>query len=276
MKSEVNKNYISQIQKYPLLSAQEELELADRIQGGDKNALNSLINSNLRLVVSIAYRFYSANMSIMDLIQEGNMGLITAAGKFKSCFSTRFSTYAYPWIVQYMNRYASSRMAFIPLPHRKEDMIRKIKEAAAYLSGQNGTEPSSAEIAVFLSIPEEKIDRYMSYEYSVSSLDSETNSEDSGTSIIDFLADFTYNPEENYLDQEKRAHIRSLVDILPSAEKNVIYMRYNFNGEKNAKTLREISKVVGISPEAVRQIEIRALKHLRTDFYTQEKAVARM
>lgn len=204
------------------------------------------------------------------------MGLITAAGKFKSCFSTRFSTYAYPWIVQYMNRYASSRMAFIPLPHRKEDMIRKIKEAAAYLSGQNGTEPSSAEIAVFLSIPEEKIDRYMSYEYSVSSLDSETNSEDSGTSIIDFLADFTYNPEENYLDKEKRANIRSLVDILPSAEKNVIYMRYNFNGEKNAKTLREISKVVGISPEAVRQIEIRALKHLRTDFSTQEKSVARM
>ena len=263
MEKEIDKNYLSQIQKYQLLTPEEEADLSKKIHAGDKKALTKLVNSNLRLVVSIAHRFNNKNISIMDLIQEGNLGLMTAAEKFHYSFKTRFSTYAYPWIIQYMLRYANTKTAFITLPHRKDDMIRKIQSAQSYLFQQTGKEPDSAELAAYLNISEEKVLDYMSYAYSVASLDTETSDDENSLTIGDFLADNTYSPELMLLKKEEKEGVRNLLRSLPENEQKVIWYRYNFDGEMHTKTLREISKNIGVSPEAVRQTELRAIRHLR-------------
>ena len=137
MEQDVIGSYLNSIKKFSLLSAEEEVELSKKIQSGDKNAVKQLVNSNLRLVVSLARKMQASPSIIMDLIQEGNMGLMVAAEKFSSDFKTRFSTYAYPWIAQYMLRYMNSRTSFIALPSRKEMMIRKIQKSQAYFFQQN-------------------------------------------------------------------------------------------------------------------------------------------
>ena len=263
MERDINKNYLAQIQKYPLLSALEESELSRKIETGDKEALNCLVNSNLRLVVSIAHKFANTHLPLMDLVQEGNMGLLVAAEKFNYSFKTRFSTYAYPWIVQYMLRYANSRVSFIALPHRKDEMIRKIQSAASHLFQQTGHEATSAELAVYLGIPEEQVVDYMRYNYVVSSLDVEAGDDDSSVTMGDLIADQSYAPEQEYLRAEEKARVRSLMDTLPGNERQVLWYRYNFDGSTRTKTLREISKMIGVSPEAVRQTELRALRHLK-------------
>ena len=127
MEKDVVGSYLNSIKTFSLLSAEEESELSVKIQKGDKAALQRLINSNLRLVVSLARRMQVSSSLIMDLIQEGNLGLMVAAEKFRADFKTRFSTYAYPWIAQYMLRYLNIRTSFISLPNRKELMIRKLQ-----------------------------------------------------------------------------------------------------------------------------------------------------
>ncbi len=263
MEKDINKNYLTQIQKYPLLSAQEESELSRKIETGDKEALSRLVNSNLRLVVSIAHKFSNTHLPFMDLIQEGNMGLLIAAEKFNYSYNTRFSTYAYPWIVQYMLRYANSRVSFISLPHRKDEMIRKIQNAQAHLFQQTGHEASCAELSVYLGLPEEQIVDYMGYNYIVSSLDIETSDDENSVTVGDLLPDQTYAPEQEYIREEEKERIRDLMDTLPGNEKRVLWYRYNFDGENHTKTLREISKMIGVSPEAVRQTELRALRRLK-------------
>ena len=263
MNNEIDVNYVNQIQKYPLLTADEEAHLSHRIESGDKSALTALINSNLRLVVSVAHKFNGARVSMMDLIQEGNMGLMCAAEKYHYSYKTRFSTYAYPWIVQYMMRYINSRVAMIPLPHRKDDMIRKIQAAQNYLFQQNGHEASTAELAVYLGIPEEKVRSALSYAYSISSLDSEVDGEESTLCMSDMIADNTYSPEVLLLREEEKRSIRDLISSLPVNEQQIIMYRYNFDGDRHTKTLREISRIVGVSAEAVRQTEMRAVRHLK-------------
>lgn len=278
MEKDIDKNYLMQIQRYPLLSSEEEAELSKRIEEGDKVAFNRLVNSNLRLVVSIAHKFSNTRLSMMDLIQEGNLGLMTAAEKFHYSFNTRFSTYAYPWIVQYMLRYANTMVSFITLPHRKNDLIRKIQVAQSAVFQETGHEATVQEIAEYIGISEEKVNDLMSYSYSVASLDSDTSDEDNSLTVGDFLSDVTYSPENMYLEEEEKTEIRSMMENLPGNEKKVLWYRYNFDYENHIKTLREISKIIGVSPEAVRQTEIRAIKHMKVavsvNDETQDPSVA--
>lgn len=262
MEKEVYGDYISQIQKYPLLSAEEEQELSKRIQKGDKAACKKLINSNLRLVVTIAHHFNTKQVSIMDLIQEGNIGLMTAAAKFQDSYKTRFSTYAYSWIMQYMLRYINNRCSLITLPHRKDEMIRRIEAAQAYLFQQTGHEATSAELSTYLGVPEEEMRKVMIYSYSISSLDADC-SDDSLMTMADLIADTTFSPETLLMTEEKKRIIRSLMKDLPENEKKVIWYRFNFDNEVRTKTLREISALLGVSAETVRQTELRALRHMR-------------
>ena len=264
MEKDIDKNYLAQIQRYPLLTPEEEAELSKKIEEGDSVAFNKLVNSNLRLVVSIAHKFNNTRLSMMDLIQEGNLGLMTAAEKFHYSFNTRFSTYAYPWIVQYMLRYANTRVSFITLPHRKNDLIRKIQVAQSAVFQETGHEASVQEIAEYIGISEEKVNDLMTYSYSVASLDSDTSDEDNSLTVGDFLSDVTYSPENMYLKEEEKTEIRSMMENLPGNEKKVLWYRYNFDYENHTKTLREISKIIGVSPEAVRQTEIRAIKHMKS------------
>ena len=263
MENEITQSYLNQIQKYPLLTSSEEQELSKKIASGNKDALSALINSNLRLVVSVSHNFRSSNIPVMDLIQEGNIGLMIAAKKFHYSFNTRFSTYAYPWIMQYMLRYANSRYPFIALPHRKDDMIRKIQNAKTLLFQENGVEPSYKEIADYIDIPEEIVLEHICFDYNISSLDAETGDEEGNTAVIDLISDNTYSPELSLMNEEECKHVRSLIDALPHNERKVILYRYNFIGEKKTKTLREISSIMGVTPEAVRQAELRAIRRLR-------------
>ncbi len=263
MEKEINKSYLSQIQKYPLLSAEEESELAVKISGGDQSALKALVNSNLRLVVSLACRFKNSCVSVMDLVQEGNLGLMIAAQKFQAEFNTRFSTYAYPWIVQYMMRFANTKSAFISLPHRKDDLIRKVVAAQATLMQCFGREATVYEVSEYLGIEPERIDDCMQYNYSISSLDVDAGDEDSSATVADLMPDMTYCPERVVLEEEQKESVRSILNKLPQNERRVLWYRYNFDGSHSSKTLREISRIIGVSPEAVRQTEIRALRHMR-------------
>jgi RNA polymerase primary sigma factor len=263
MENETIKEYLSSIKNYPLLSAEEEQALSKKIQKGDKAALQKLINSNLRLVLSVAKKMKTSQSNIMDLIQEGNMGLMIAAQKFSSAFKTRFSTYAYPWIAQYMLRFLNTKSSFITLPHRKELIIRKIQNAQAYFFQQHGREQTVQELALFLGLEEEKVIEYLSYSYTVASLDIEANDEGSSATIGDLIADNTYNPEELLARNETKEYIRSMMSKLSKNEQTVLWYRYNLDGDMHTKTLREISKIIGVSPEAVRQTEIRAVKHMK-------------
>lgn len=267
MENSVIRSYLADIQRYPLLSAAEECDLSEKINASDESAYKKLVNCNLRLVVSVALRIAhnAANsVSEMDLIQEGSLGLMVAARKFSPAFGTRFSTYAYPWIAQYMLRYINTKTAFISIPHRKEALIRSIQKASSYLSQLNGTAPSVSDIALYLGIPAKRVNECMSFAYSYSSL--ESCPENNCTYFGDSLPSDVRSPEEEYLRDETCAELRNLMGNLGRNEGRVLWYRFNFDGSTKAKTLREIGSIIGVSPEAVRQTEIRAVRHIREYF----------
>lgn len=262
MKNEIDLSYMRQIQKFPLLSLQDEVDLSDKIKKGDKKALSALVNSNLRLVVSIALKFTRTTADVMDLIQEGNMGLMVAAKKYNPSFNTRFSTYAYAWITQYMLRFVKSRTQFISLPARKEELLRRVKDAQANLYELTGKEPSEEEVASYLGMDMEELKSVFAYSYSVASLDCEVSDDDPST-LASVIADSDSTPEERFMIEEEKEHLYSLIAGLPVNEQKVLKYRYNFANDLRLKTLREIGKLMGVTPEAVRQTEIRAVKHLK-------------
>lgn len=262
MESSSYQRYVNEIRRYNLLTAEEEHDLAKKIQSGDKDARLKLVKSNLRLVACLAKKYASSRISIMDLIQEGNLGLMTAASKYTCEFNTRFSTYAYAWILQYILRYIRNKSDAITLPHRKEEQIRALRAARGYLEQKNGRQPSIEELACYISLPVEKVRKLYQYDQPICSLDTECNDEGDGK-IEDMISDDTFQPEQMYLREEKKACVREMVEMLPAREKHVIYRRYNLDGANEAQTLREMSKVMGVSSETVRQIELRAVRKLR-------------
>ena len=263
--TEIDSVYLSQVKKFPLLSSNEELDLALKISQGSKAALEKLINSNLRLVITAALRFAKFSVPLMDLIQEGNMGLITAAHKFSIKFGTRFSTYAYPWIVQYMIRYLKTRVSPIVIPGRKDGMLKNMYKAREELTLQNGEAPSNSELASYMGISEAALKNLLQYDFSVSSLDLEINDSDKSTSLGDMIPDSTYSPEELYMRSEEKEGVQHLLSTLPANESRVLWYRFNFACEEKQKTLRELSSIFEISPEAIRQTEIRAIRHLKNN-----------
>lgn len=255
-------HYVTQIQRYPLLSAAQEIELSKKIQQGDAGSRMKLINSNLRLVVSIAKKYAGETAGIMDLIQEGNLGLICAASRYQHSFNVRFSTYAYTWITQYVLKYIKNCTSVITLPLRKTDALHRIKKAAGYLHQMLGRTPSNKELAIYLDVPEKMIQKILSFDYTCSSLYAEID-EDSTSTCIDFLADEHENQEESYIRESEAAEIRRFVGLLSEKEQQVMYYRYNLSRKDKPKTFRQIGELLGCSPETVRLIELRALNSLR-------------
>lgn len=255
--------YMSQIQKYPLLDQEKESELAEKIARGDKNALNRLVNANLRLVVSVANKFRKTyKVSVMDLIQEGNMGLMAAAEKFSHTYNTRFSTYAYPWILQYMLRFLHNKTSMISIPQRKEEVLRRLSNAQTEYTEITGKEASVDELACTLGISREELTEALDCLYSYTSLDCECG--ENGTATIgDLIPDFTYDPERKFFLEIAKSNIKELVEELPEKERYVIAGRYNFEGRVHAPTLRELGTKLGVSAETIRQTELKALKKIR-------------
>lgn len=260
---DIYENYVKEIQRYALLGAEEEKELSVLIQNGDKEALKKLVNCNLRLVVNIALKTRKNNdVPIMDMIQEGNLGLMSAAEKFSYKFNTRFSTYAYPWILQYIIRFVRNRNSMITIPQRKEEILRKITKINTKFQQKYGREASVSEIQKITGIPAAEIEKNMDYSYTFTSFEAEIGY-DGENQLGDMIPDFRYNPESNFIQGESLAGVHNLLGELSTEEKIVIRNRFNFDNNEHTVTLRELSVILGVSAETVRQMEYRAIKKMR-------------
>jgi len=260
--------YFKQLKVFPLLSFEEELSLSKKIQNDDteewqrKEALHKLVNSNLRLVVKIAGLFNVPGIPILDMIQEGNIGLIYAAKKFDFRKNVRFCTYASWWIRQFISRFIANKRRLVRLPQRKEETLRKIQHTYHLLCQSLMHQPRNSDIAKELGMPVSDVDSYfnmaaetMPYEYH--------SGDDDSFSAVEIHEDYTYCPESNLLKKASHDGTMRILNKLKDREKRIINYRYQLNGCER-HTLREIGDKLDISPETVRQIEQRALKKIRS------------
>jgi RNA polymerase primary sigma factor len=253
--------YFNQVRTIPLLSFEEALELSRRIQHGDEEARQKLIRANLRLVIKIARSYAASGVPLMDIIQEGNLGLIRAAEKYDHARNIRFSTYAGWWIRQAISRYVANGQRPIRLPHRKEVMLHRIRRAAQSLSQSLARQPRTAEIAEYVGIPVKEAEQLIKAGDRVVSLELETGPDESLV-IEDLHEDYTYNPERMFLRKNLRADTIRFLGMLKDREKRILMDRYQLGGARG-HTLKAIGDRMGISPEAVRQIEKKALAKIR-------------
>jgi RNA polymerase primary sigma factor len=254
------KAYFRQIQRSALLSFDEELDLSRKIQNGDEIARQKLIEANLRLVVKIAKSYVTSDVSFLDVVQEGNLGLIKAASKYDYKKNVRFSTYAAWWIKQSIVRALSKKRRTIRLPHRKEELLKNIQKTYYLLNQELSRKPSIEEISHELNEDPEDVAALVNSAGSVFSLDS-TFSDDSGT-LMDIYEDKSYDPDEELMKKSFREETMKFLEHLLEKEKQILLYRFSFYGGKKY-TLKHIGEEMGISPETVRQIEIRAIKKLR-------------
>jgi len=254
------KTYFDQIKRARLLTFEEELNLSRRILAGDEDARKQLIESNLRLVVRIAKNYLTPEVSILDLIQEGNLGLIRAVSKYDYKKEVRFSTYASWWIKQSIVRALSNKKRLIRLPHRQEEKIRKISKVYNALSQVLMRVPTLPEIAEEIGLEEAEVASLINSSSSVASLDS-SGSAESG-SLQDMVEDLSFTPDKELMRREVREDALRFLEGLQDKERQILLYRFSFvSGRRH--TLKVIGDKLGISPETVRQIEIRALKKLR-------------
>jgi len=260
--------YFKQIKVYPLLSFEEELELSKQIQNENckqdsrsQAALHKLVNSNLRLVVKIAGLFNIPEIHLMDIIQEGNIGLIQAAGKYDYRKNVRFCTYASWWIKQYISRYIANKRRLVRLPQRKEETLRKIQRTYNILCQTLMHQPRNADIAKELGISIKDVDTFINLGAESLPLEQNIIDEDD-VRTMDIHEDYTYSPERTLMKQVSRDGTMRVLSRLKENERHILNYRYQLNGCERY-TLREIGDKLDLSPETVRQIEMRALRKIR-------------
>jgi RNA polymerase primary sigma factor len=257
---DILQSYFQQIKKKPLLSFEEVQDLSKRIQNGDSAARQQLIEANLRLVVKIARLYTYCGAPLLDLIQEGNLGLIRAAEKFDYTKNIRFSSYACWWIRQAICRFVANKQRVIHLPHRKEMLLRKVQKSYQSLSQILMRQPTVEEIAADLHVSTEEVKNIMAITNATLSLEMDMG-HDTTSVLADLHEDYTYNPEKTFMRKNTRSDTLRFLNQLKEKEKRILMYRYQFSGEHH--TLKTIGDKMGISAETVRQIEIRALKKMR-------------
>lgn len=252
--------YFQQIKSTPLLTFEEELDLSRRIQNGDEAAKQKLIEANLRLVVKIAKAYITPDVTFLDLIQEGNLGLIRAAAKYDYRKNVRFSTYAAWWIKQSIVRSLSNKRRAIRLPHRKEEALKKIQKTFYLLNQRLSRKPSVEEVAEELRMKAEDVSSILNAASTIASLDNDDYFE-SG-SLLDVCEDNSFSPDHELMEKSMREETMKFLEHLLEKEKQILLYRFSFYGGKKY-TLKKIGEQLGISPETVRQIEMRAIRKLR-------------
>ncbi|MBX5468807.1 MAG: sigma-70 family RNA polymerase sigma factor [Thermoleophilaceae bacterium] len=253
--------FLNEVRRYPLLTAAEEVELAKRIERGDMEAKEQMINSNLRLVVSLAKKYQGHDLSLLDLIQEGIFGLIRAAEKFDWRMGYKFSTYATFWIRQAIQRGVANKARTIRIPVHIGQRERKIARIEAELGAELGREPSDEEIAARAELPPEQVREVRDAARTITSLDRPVGEEPEGASLGDLLASDEPPPEEEVSLSLRQQSLRRALEQLPERERDVVKLRYGINGD-DPTPLRETGRRLGLSPERVRQLEARALERL--------------
>ncbi len=254
--------FFRDLSRYPLLTAAEEVALARRIERGDAAAKQQLVNANLRLVVSIAKRYQRSDLALLDLIQEGVLGLIRAAEKFDWRKGFKFSTYATWWIRQAIQRGVASHSRTIRLPVHIADRERQIGQLQARYVARHGRQPTDDEIASELGLRPEEIERVRHAARSVASLDQPVG-EEAGAVLGDILAaEHAEEPTEEIHVSLRREALRRALAILPDGERRVIELRYGVDGDAEPVSLTESARRLGLSADRVRKLEQSALERL--------------
>ncbi|SEA52012.1 RNA polymerase, sigma 70 subunit, RpoD [Oribacterium sp. KHPX15] len=254
--------YLKEIGTVPLLTAEEEYSLATRKANGDEDAKQRLIEANLRLVVSIAKRYTGRGMSFLDLVQEGNLGLIKGVEKFDPEKGFKLSTYATWWIRQSVTRALADQARTIRVPVHMVETINKMSKMQRKLTLELGYEPSVKELAEHLDMTEEKVQEIMQIAREPASLETPIGEEDD-SNLGDFVADSNIvSPEGNVESVMLREHIDSLLEDLKERERQVIVLRFGLE-DGHPRTLEEVGKEFNVTRERIRQIEAKALRKLR-------------
>ncbi|MBS3812214.1 sigma-70 family RNA polymerase sigma factor [Candidatus Bipolaricaulota bacterium] len=258
--------YFDEIGERPLLSREEEAQLAQRIEENDTQAKKELATANLRLVISIAKKYRNYGLSFLDLIQEGNLGLMKAVEKFDWRKGYKFSTYATWWIRQAILRAITNRSRTIRVPAHMNELIRDVKRVEREYMHRQGNDPSAEEIAERLDEPVDKIRKAQKTAQRTTSLDKPLGEEDGEAGVLgDILADSNLpGPEQASLQMLTRDHLEKLLhEVLTDRERRIIQLRYGLE-DYHPRTLNEVGKVFGISRERVRQIQKEAINKLRS------------
>ncbi|GIP20520.1 MULTISPECIES: RNA polymerase sigma factor RpoD [Paenibacillus] len=254
--------YLKEIGRVPLLSGDDEIELAKRIEEGDEEAKRRLAEANLRLVVSIAKRYVGRGMLFLDLIQEGNMGLIKAVEKFDFKKGFKFSTYATWWIRQAITRAIADQARTIRIPVHMVETINKLIRVSRQLLQELGREPSPEEIAAEMELSVEKVREIMKIAQEPVSLETPIGEEDD-SHLGDFIEDQeALAPADAAAYELLKEQLEDVLDTLTEREENVLRLRFGLD-DGRTRTLEEVGKVFGVTRERIRQIEAKALRKLR-------------
>jgi RNA polymerase primary sigma factor len=253
--------FLNEAGRYKLLTAQEEVDLAKRIERGDKEAKDLMINSNLRLVVSIAKKYQGHGISLLDLIQEGIIGLIRAVEKFDWRRGYKFSTYATWWIRQAVQRGVANKSRTIRIPVHIVEREQKISRAERELTAKLERPPTDEEVAKHAKLSPKHVKEVRRAARAVTSLDKPVGDE-GDTSLGDLFAGEHPEPAEELHVSLTEEAVRQAVETLPERERVVVKLRYGMDGDPDPKSLEEIGRILGLTRERVRQIEAQALGHL--------------
>ncbi|MEX0749064.1 MAG: RNA polymerase sigma factor RpoD [Candidatus Saccharimonadales bacterium] len=255
--------YLREIGKIPLLSAEEEVALATRVTEGDKEAKDQMAEANMRLVVSIAKKYVGRGLDLLDLIQEGNTGLLRAVEKFDPTRGFKFSTYATWWIRQAITRAIADQARTIRIPVHMVETINKLLRTQRRMTQEMGREPTNEEIAKEMEMEVEKVDHIMKIKQEISSLDAPVRDEEEDSKLGDFIEDEESDtPEEAATQQLLKEHVNVMLDILTPREQKILKMRFGLE-DGRTHTLEEVGQEFGVTRERIRQIEAKALAKLR-------------
>jgi len=258
------KAYLARIQRIRLLTSAEELELGKRISNGDLIAKKKLVQSNLRLVVSIAKKYINNNLPFLDLIQEGNLGLMIAAQKYNYKLGYKFSTYATWWIKQSINKAISEQSHGMKIPVYVQETIAKFSKNKSQMERLYSCQVSIGDVAEKLNIPKSKIENYLNALHKPLSVDATFELPDGNeANFSEFLIDSSCKIDKNAEFDHLKRDINSILNTLKQREKEVIRMRFGL-GNVNTRTLDEIGDMYGVTKECIRQTELRAIKKMRS------------
>jgi RNA polymerase primary sigma factor len=255
------KDYLNKISEYSHFSREKEYELGKRIQAGDEEAVKELVLANLKFVISVANRYKNSGLSMSDIINQGNLGLIEAARRFDPDRGVKFISYAVWWIRQSIIQTLAEQSGTVKLPIKQASILYKINEATEKLSKELGRDPNADEIANYLEMDVNDVENILRVSRNYLSLEAPIK-DGEDRSFIDLLDSGTKSVEDEIIETNLKNSLEEIVDELPEREATIVKLRFGLEGE-TPKTLEEIGEMMNISRERVRQIESRALLKLK-------------
>ena len=254
--------FLREIRSFPRLTEQQERLLARRCAEGDEEAIRQMVNTNLRLVVSVAREYTGRGAPLLDLIQEGSIGLLTAARKFDHTLNYRFSTYATKWIRQGISRYLANHSGLIRVPEHTAEQMRRIQAATLRLRQENGVDPTAEELGESLGLPAEKVEQLLLLDPQICSLDLPVGSDEGGTLGTLIEDDTRAQPQEELVRRELEHSMELLLGALDARQQQILRLHFGME-DGICHSLEELGRRLNISKERCRQIERQAMEKLQ-------------